>query len=97
MPINFTGHHIEITPALKAFTEEKFTKLTRHSDRITSIHVVFTIEKLTHVVEATIKIDKSELHAHAEAVDMYTAIDTLIDKLDRQLIKHKEKLNEHRQ
>jgi putative sigma-54 modulation protein len=96
MQINFTGHHIEITPALKSFTEEKLQKLERHFDEITSIHVVFTIEKLSHIVEASILVAKSELHARAEAPDMYTAVDILIDKLDRQLIKHKEKIRDHR-
>lgn len=96
MQINFTGHRIEITPALRNFTKEKFDKLTRHFDRITTINVVFDIEKLRHIAEATILITKGEVHASAESDDMYAAIDTLIDKLDRQLIKHKEKTNDHR-
>ncbi len=97
MQINLAGHHVEITPALRAFTNEKLAKLERHFDRITSIHVVFSIEKLSHIVEASINVTKDELHARAEAVDMYTAIDTLIDKLDKQLIKHKEKIHKHRE
>jgi len=94
MQINFTGHNIELTKALKTFTEEKFTKLTRHYDKITAINVIFNVEKLDQIAEATIFIAKNELHASASAENMYTAIDALMDKLDRQLIKHKEKMKQ---
>lgn len=96
MQINFTGHKMEITPALRDFAQEKFNKLERHFDKITSINVVFDVDKLRQIVEATVLISKGELHASAEAEDMYSAIDSLIDKLDRQLIKHKEKIRDHR-
>jgi putative sigma-54 modulation protein len=96
MQINFTGHRIEVTPALRSFTEEKFFKLERHFDKITAINVVFDVEKLRQIAEATILIAKNELHASSESEDMYTAIDILVDKLDRQLIKHKEKMRNHR-
>lgn len=97
MQINFTGHQIEITPSLKTFAEEKFNKLEHHFDRITSIHVVFGVEKLRHIAEATILGNKTEIHATAESENMYAAIDLLIDKLDKQLIKHKQKLEDHRE
>ena len=96
MQINITGHRIDVTPALRAFTEEKFGKLERHSDHITAIHVVFDVEKLRQIAEATILVAKGELHASSESEDMYSTIDLLIDKLDRQLIKHKEKMHNHR-
>ncbi len=96
MQINFTGHRMEITPALKTFAEEKFDKLERHFDKITAINVIFDVEKLRQIAEATILISKGELHASSESEDMYTAIDILVDKLDRQLIKHKEKSRDHR-
>lgn len=95
MQINFTGHHVEVTSALRTFTEEKFEKLARHHDRITAINVVFNVEKLAQIAEATIIIPQGELHARAESEDMYTAIDELMTKLDRQLIKHKEKMRSH--
>ncbi|KTD54973.1 ribosome-associated, sigma 54 modulation protein [Legionella sainthelensi] len=95
MQINITGHHMDVTPAIRAFTEEKFDKLERHFDQITSINVVFGVEKLRQIAEATVYIAKGELHASSESDDLYTAIDTLIDKLDRQLIKHKEKNRSH--
>ncbi|MGL5743005.1 MAG: ribosome hibernation promoting factor [Legionella sp.] len=96
MQINITGHRMDVTPALRAFTEEKFDKLERHFDQITSINVVFDIEKLRQIAEATVYVAKGELHASSESDNLYAAIDTLIDKLDRQLIKHKEKSRQHR-
>lgn len=96
MQINFTGHGLEITPALRTFTQEKFNKLERHFDKITAVNVIFDVEKLRQIAEATILVAKGEIHASAESEDMYTAVDELIDKLDRQLLKHKEKIKDHR-
>ncbi|MDI1352460.1 MAG: ribosome-associated translation inhibitor RaiA [bacterium] len=96
MQINMTGHRMEVTSALRAFTEEKFEKLERHFDHITAINVVFDVEKLRQIVEATILVSKAELHASSESEDMYAAIDVLVDKLNRQLMKHKEKILDHR-
>lgn len=96
MQINFTGHNVDVTTSLRNFTQEKFAKLERHFDKITTINVVFDVEKLSQIAEATIFVSKAELHARAESTDMYAAIDELIDKLDRQLIKHKEKIRDHR-
>jgi putative sigma-54 modulation protein len=94
MQINFTGHRMEVTPALKSFTQEKFDKLERHFDKITAIHVVLDVEKLRQIAEATILVAKGELHASSESENMYTAIDSLVDKLDKQLIKHKDKIRD---
>lgn len=96
MQINITGHRMDVTPSIKAFTEEKLERLERHFDHITSVNIIFDVEKLRQIAEATVFVAKGELHASAESEDLYTAIDALIDKLDRQLIKHKEKLTEHR-
>lgn len=97
MQINLTGHQMVVTPALKAFTKEKFDKLEKHFDKITSIHVIFDVEKLRKIAEATVLVAKGELYASAESDDMYAAIDSLVDKLDRQLIKHKDKIRNHRE
>ena len=96
MQISYTGHHIEITAALRQFAEEKLRKLERHAEFINSIHVVFSIEKLDQIVDATVHINKAKVHAQSKASDMYAAIDLLIDKLDRQLVKHKEKMQDFR-
>jgi len=87
---------MDVTPALKSFTEEKLDKLGKHFDKIMSINVVFDVEKLRQIAEATVHIAHGELHASAESDDMYAAVDGLVDKLDKQLIKHKEKLKNHR-
>ncbi len=96
MNITYTGHSLEVTPALKEFTLQKFNKLQRHSEKISNIHVTFDIENIEQVVEASLIIKGMELHAKASSADMYSAIDALIDKLDKQLIKFKEKKNTHR-
>ena len=95
MQINVTGHHLAITASLKDYVEGKFQRLERHFEHITQIHVILTVEKERHKAEATLHVNRGNLFADAERQDMYAAIDGLIDKLDRQLKKHKEKLTDH--
>lgn len=95
MQINLTGHHLAITDSLKDYVEGKFRRLERHFENITQIHVILTVEKERHKAEATLHVNRGNLFADAERQDMYAAIDGLIDKLDRQLKKHKEKLTDH--
>lgn len=96
MQINFTGHHVEVTKALQNLVESKFTKIKRHFDNITSAHVVFEVEnKQEKKVEATIHIPGHQLHASSKSDDMYKAIDKMIEALDKQVIKHKEKMTDH--
>ncbi len=90
MNIQITGHGVQVTPALRTFTEEKFSKLIRHYMNIQSCHVTFDIEKLKQIAQATILYNKSEVHAKAEEDDLYAAIDSLHKKLERQLEKIKE-------
>lgn len=96
MQINLTGHHMDITPAIRSFVQEKFERLERHFDHITNIHVILTVEKERQKAEATLHVSKGKIFAVAKHEDMYAAIDMLIDKLDRQVIKHKEKLSDHK-
>lgn len=91
MQLDITGHQITLTDALQHRIREKMQKLERHSDEITHMHVVLNIEKHIHQAEATAHVPGAELFAMAESDDMYAAIDSLSDKLDRQLLKHKEK------
>lgn len=92
MQINISGHHIELTPALKDYAEEKIKRLEHHFDQITSADITLTVEKLRQKAECSIHVSGGDLHASAEDENMYAAIDSLSDKLDRQLLKHKEKL-----
>lgn len=94
MQINLTGHHVEITDSLRDYVNSKFSKLERHFDNMTNAHVILTLEKLLKVAEAKIHLSGGEIFANAQHEDMYAAIDGLFDKLDRQVIKHKEKLKQ---
>lgn len=95
MNLSVTGHHVEVTDALKDYVEEKMAKLERHFDGVTDIHVILSVEKIRQQAEATIDLAGTKIHAEAENNDMYASIDALTDKLDRQVRKHKEKLRDH--
>ena len=95
MQINLTGHHVDVTDSLKHYVEAKLAKLERHFDHVTNAHVVLTVEKNRRRAEATVHASGANLFADAVNEDMYAAIDALSDKLDRQIVKHKEKLTDH--
>jgi putative sigma-54 modulation protein len=95
MQLTITGHHIDVSPALRDYVDTKLTRLVRHFDNLTDIHCVLTVEKLLHKAEATIKLSGGTIHADAVDQNMYAAIDDLVDKLDRQVKKHKEKITDH--
>jgi putative sigma-54 modulation protein len=96
MQINLTGHHVDITEALKGYVDNKFERLGRHFDHVLDIHVVLSVEKLRQKAEATMHVNGAKVFADSVHEDMYAAIDGLIDKLDRQALKHKEKKSNHR-
>ena len=91
MRINVSGHHVEVTEPLREYVLNKFERLERHSDQITHIDVTLIVEKLVQKAEASIHVSGADLFANAQDQDMYAAIDSLADKLDRQIIKNKEK------
>ena len=95
MQLSVTGHHVDLTDSLHNYVEDKIERLERHFDNVTNIHVVLSVEKLRHKAEATIHISGADVFANSEEDDMYVAIDSLIDKLDRQIKKHKEKQTDH--
>lgn len=92
MKLNIIGRHIEITPAMKDFVEKKLQRLNRRDDNIMSIQITLHVEKASHIADAILHVKGTELHATATDKDMYSAIDTLADKISAQLIKHKEKI-----
>lgn len=96
MQVTVTGHQMEVTEPLRNYASEKIGRLQRHLDNMTTSHVVLHVEKNRHQAEATIHAKGATLHANAEGTDMYAAIDALADKLDRQVLKHKEKISDHR-
>ncbi len=95
MQISISGQHLEITASLHHHVSEKVEKIIRHFDHVTNTSVVLHVEKTRHIAEATVHTKGAMIHASSAAADMYTAIDALAHKLDRQVIKHKEKLTDH--
>ena len=92
MRIETHGQQIEVTPALRDYIETKLARLSRHFDQPLEVRTQLSLDKPEHKAEATVNVSGRTLHADANAVDMYAAIDRLADKLDRLLVKHKEKL-----
>jgi len=98
MQIDISGQNVEVTQALRAYVTEKLEKLERHFGNLIAARVVLRLEKVQHIVDATVSVAgrPKDLHADAMAEDMYAAIDIMIDKLDRQVRKHKDKVTDHR-
>lgn len=96
MNIDLSGGSIPLTNALRNATSKKFARLDRHYDHIISAHVIFNVEKLSQKAEATVNVPGDSIYACSESSDLYAAIDLLVDKLDRQIKKHKEKNRSHR-
>ncbi len=96
MQVSITGRHLEVTDSLKAHVEDKFSKLKRHFDHVTDVHVILSVEKVLQKAEATVQISGATLFAEDQQEDMYAAINNMVDKLDHQIIKHKEKQTSHR-
>jgi putative sigma-54 modulation protein len=95
MQLSVTGHHVDITSALRNYVRNKVDKIGRHFDVVSDVHCILTVEKLRHKAEATVNVNGGTIYADATEDDMYAAIDGLVDKLDRQVRKYKEKLADH--
>lgn len=98
MNLTISGHHLEVTPAIRNYVSEKLDRVKRHFDHVININVIMQVEKLVHRVEATLHVKGHDFHAHSEDGNMYAAIDLLTDKLDRMIVRHKEKtsnVNQH--
>jgi putative sigma-54 modulation protein len=96
MNVTVTGQHMEVTPAIRQYVVDKFERISRHFDHVIDVAVVLNVEKLRKHVEANVHVQGKDLFAETTHEDMYAAIDALVDILDRQVIRHKEKRNEHR-
>jgi putative sigma-54 modulation protein len=95
MHINLSGHHLDVTAALRDYVGNKFERLERHFDHVTDADVVLSVEKLQQKAEATVRLPGARVFAYAVHEDMYAAIDALADKLDRKIRKEKEKRTDH--
>jgi putative sigma-54 modulation protein len=92
MQISITGHHIEVTDSLRNYVIDKFQRIERHFDQVIDVHVILEVEKLAQKAEATVQVNGAKLFAEDTQEDLYAAIDALIDKIDRQVLKHKDKI-----
>jgi putative sigma-54 modulation protein len=95
MNLNITGHHVEVTPAIREYVGQKVDRVIRHFDHVTSTHVILSVEKLKQKAEITLHVKGKDIYADAEGADLYASIDAMVDKLDRQVVKHKEKVTNH--
>jgi putative sigma-54 modulation protein len=97
MNLQLTGHHVDITPAIRDYVITKLERINRHFDHVIDVNVIMTIEKLDQKIEANVHLSGKDIHVESNAADMYAAIDNLTDKLDRQILKHKERfmVNKH--
>ena len=91
MNVYLTGHHVEITPAIRDYVSGKLARITHHFDHVIDVNVVLTVEKLNHKVEASVHVRGKDIHCACVEQDLYAAIDLLVDKLDRQVLKYKAK------
>lgn len=98
MNLTITGHHLDVTPAIRGYVEEKMDRVTRHFDQVIDVSVILSVDKLEQKAEANVHVPGKDIYVESIDADMYAALDALADKLDRQILKHKEKTgNVHRE
>lgn len=95
MNMSITGHHLEVTPAIRDYVTAKLERVVRHFDHVSAVHAILSVEKLRQKAEVTVHVRGKDIFVESQADDLYAAIDALADKLDRQVLKHKEKQAEH--
>src|SRR3954468_10838350 len=94
MNLNVSGHHVDVTPAIRTYVRSKLERVTRHFDHVIDAHVILTVQKLRQKAEITLHVPGKDLFCESEEADLYAAIDLLADKLDRQVIRYKDKLQD---
>jgi ribosome hibernation promoting factor len=95
MNLNIHGHHLEVTPALRGYVLEKLTRVRRHFDNVIDVDVVLSVDKLDQKAEITLRVRGLALHAASVLPDLYASIDAMMDKLDRQVLRHKDRVKNH--
>ena len=100
MNLTISGHHLDVTPAIREYVLVKLDRITRHFDQVVDITVLLSIEKLAEKdrrqkAEVTVHVKGKDLFAECTSEDLYAAIDQLMDKLDRQVVRHKDKVQNH--
>ena len=89
------GHHLEVTPALRDYVQDKLTRVRRHFDHVIEANVLLSVDKLDQKAEINLRVSGNNIYVESVEEDMYAAIDTLIDKLDRQVLRHKDRIRSH--
>jgi putative sigma-54 modulation protein len=95
MNLQISGHHVEVTPALRQYVEDKMQPVVSHFDKVTAVNVILSVEKLVQKAEVTVHVPGKDIFVETSGDDMYAAIDALSDKLDRQVQKYKQKVQDH--
>src|SRR5690554_2149247 len=95
MNLSITGRHLEVTPAINEYVKTKMARVARHFDNVIDTQVMLSIERLKHTAEVTMRLPGKDLHCEASDENLYAAIDLLADKIDRQVIKYKDKVQNH--
>lgn len=96
MNLKLTGNHVEVTDAMRDYVTSKISKITRHFDHVIDVSVILSVEKLKQKAEANVHVRGKDIFVETDSEDMYASIDSLVDKLDRQILRHKEKNLERR-
>ena len=91
MNLHLTGHQLQITPAIREYVASKLQRVKHHFDSVIDVNVIMSVEKLLQKVEASVHVRGRDIFCESTDADMYAAIDSLVDKLDRTIIKHKER------
>ena len=95
MNLQISGHHLEVSPAIRDYVSQKLQKVTRHFDHVIDIHVVLSVEKLNQKAEVTLHVPGKDIFVESIDPNLYAAVDDITDKLDRQVQKYKQKLQDH--
>lgn len=100
MNLTISGHHLEVTPALREYVRTKLDRVTRHFDQVVDVNVLLTVEKQKEKerrqrAEVTLHSKGKEIFVESSSEDLYAAIDQLMDKLDRQVVRHKDRVQDH--
>jgi putative sigma-54 modulation protein len=100
MNLTISGHHLELTPAIREYVQTKLERIKRHFDHVIDVAVILAVEKLPEKekrqkAEINLRLRGNVIHVESFAEDLYAAIDCLIDKLDRQVLKYKTKIQDH--
>jgi putative sigma-54 modulation protein len=96
MNLIISGHHLEVTPALRSYVTEKLDRITRHFDQVVDVKVLLSVEKLKEKrAECNIHVKGGDMFAQSSHADLYAAVDELVDKLDRQVVRHKDRIQDH--